>query len=89
VVVTTASPWFLLSVALFGTLRISLLEWYGLWGCVWLDIWHSPLVEKSLPSNLQFSNVVLNLGVEFVFWIIQTPKLATQRIDLGLVELFI
>jgi len=54
-----------------------------------VDIHHSPLVEKNLSSNLQFSKVVLNLGVEFVLLIIQTPKLAIQRIDLGLVKLSI
>jgi len=56
-------------------LKIGLLEWYGLWECVWVDIHHSSLVEKNLSSNLQLSNVVLNVGVGFVLWIIQTPKL--------------
>jgi len=76
-------------MAVFRTLRIAPLEWNGLWECVWVDIHHSPLVEKNLSSNLQFSKVVLNLGVEFVLLIIQTPKLAIQRIDLGLVKLSI
>ena len=87
VVVTMVSLWWCCSDHFYWILRIALVEWYELCECIEVDIHHSPLVEKILSSNLQLSNVVLNVGVGFVRWIMQTPKLAIQRVHPSLVRL--